>query len=77
MISFTDYLREVLVLKRENPNLRMGQCYFNVFSEIDPDHAAFITTLRSIDCFHDDSNIGNFLYEVCATWGLRESHRSR
>jgi hypothetical protein len=72
-ISFSDYLLTCVVEKREFPNLRMGQVYFEMFAEIDPDHAAFLSTLPTIDCYKNDNNIGNFLYEVCVTWKTRVS----
>jgi hypothetical protein len=69
-MSFQDYLLLCAQRKRDHPELRMGQVYFNVLSELEPSYAEYLKGL-GFDPFHDDANIGKFLYDVCATWGKK------
>lgn len=66
-ISFQDYLLMVVQHKQEHPEWRMGQTYFNVLERVNEKKANEIRG-SWLDPFHQDKVIGNFLYEVCATW---------
>lgn len=65
--SFQDFLLLAMQLKRDNPSLRMGQAYFSALHKINPKKANELAN-SWLDPFNDDDKIGNFLYEVCATW---------
>jgi hypothetical protein len=66
-MHFLEYLRRCTEEKRDHPNLRMGQVYYNVYYNYKPKSASFLRSVN-FDPSYDDNLIGKFLYEVCATW---------
>lgn len=66
-LSFNDYLNLTVKLKRENPNWRTGQTYFNTLNQVRQDLADAIRG-TNLDPFYVDSKVPQFLAYVCEHW---------
>ena len=59
-MTWNEYLQRVAIAQRENPSWRMGQTYFNVLHDHEPEIAdRFRAT--TLDPFHRDERLPNFL----------------
>lgn len=66
-VSFSGYLKLVNQIQKKNPSWRKGQTHFNVLHDVRPDLAELIRG-TSIDPFHKDCVLSEFLHRVATMW---------
>lgn len=66
-VTFSQYLRLVVLAKEANPSWRTGQTYFNVLDNVRPDLADKICG-TAIDPFHRDCVLAAFLGQISTMW---------